>query len=35
VTWSAPVGNAWGIIAVNLDEVPVTGLKAVAECAGA
>jgi hypothetical protein len=35
VTWSAPVGNTWSIIAVNLDEVAVTGLKAVAECAGA
>jgi hypothetical protein len=33
VTWSAPVGNSWGVIAVNLDEVPVNGLKAVAECA--
>jgi hypothetical protein len=33
VTWSAPVANAWGIIAVNLDEVPVSNLKAVAECA--
>lgn len=35
VTWSAPVGNSWAIIAVNLDEVPVFGLKAVAECASA
>jgi Collagen triple helix repeat (20 copies) len=35
VTWSAPAGNAWAIIAVNLDEVPVTNLKAVAECASA
>lgn len=35
VTWSAPVGNAWAIIAVNLDEVPVSNLKAVAECASA
>jgi hypothetical protein len=35
VAWSAPVGNAWGIIAVNLDEVPVSNLKAVAECAAA
>jgi hypothetical protein len=33
VTWSASVGNAWGIIAVNLDETFVTGLKAVAQCA--
>jgi hypothetical protein len=33
VTWSAPVGNAWGIIAVNLDEVPVSDLRAVAQCA--
>jgi Collagen triple helix repeat (20 copies) len=33
VTWSAPVGNSWGVIAVNLDEVPVAGLKAVADCA--
>lgn len=32
VTWSAPVGNAWSIIAVNLDEVSVSGLRAVAEC---
>jgi hypothetical protein len=35
VTWSAPVGNAWSIIAVNLDEVPVSSVKAVAECAAA
>lgn len=35
VTWSAPVGNSWAIIAVNLDEVPVTNLKANAECAAA
>lgn len=33
VTWSAPVGNGWGVIAVNLDEVPVTALRPVAECA--
>ena len=35
VTWSAPVGNSWAIIAVNLDEVPVTNLRPVAECAAA
>jgi hypothetical protein len=35
VTWSASVGNAWAIIAVNLDEAPVSNLKAVAECASA
>lgn len=35
VTWSAPVGNAWGIIAVNLDEVSVSNLRAVAQCASA
>jgi hypothetical protein len=35
VTWSAPVGNAWAIIAVNLDEAPVSNLRAVAECASA
>lgn len=35
VTWSASIGNAWAIIAVNLDEVPVTSLKATAQCAGA
>jgi hypothetical protein len=33
VTYDAPSGNAWGIVAVNLDEVPVTALKAVAQCA--
>jgi hypothetical protein len=33
VTYSAPVGNGWGVIAVNFDEVPVTGLKATALCA--
>jgi len=33
VTFSAPAGNAWGIVAVNLDEVPVTNLRAVAQCA--
>lgn len=33
VTWNAPVANSWGIIAVNLDEVPVSNLKAVATCA--
>jgi hypothetical protein len=33
VTWSAPVANGWGVIAVNLDEVPVTALRPVAECA--
>jgi hypothetical protein len=33
VTWSAPLGNGWGVIAVNLDEVPVAALKPVAECA--
>jgi hypothetical protein len=35
VTWSAPVGNSWGIIAVNLDEVSVSNLRAVAQCASA
>lgn len=35
VAWNAPVGNAWAIIAVNLDEVPVTNLRPVAECASA
>lgn len=34
VAWSAPVGNAWAIIAVNLDEVPVSNLRASARCAG-
>jgi hypothetical protein len=35
VTWSASIGNAWAIIAVNLDEEQsVPGLKAVAQCAG-
>jgi Collagen triple helix repeat (20 copies) len=33
VTFSAPSGNAWGIVAVNLDEVPVPNLRAVAQCA--
>lgn len=33
VTWSAPVSNGWGVIAINLDEVPVTAFKPVAECA--
>ena len=36
VTYDAPVGtipNTWGIVAVNLDEVPVTTLRAVAQCA--
>ena len=33
VTWNAGVGNGWALIAVNLDEVPVSGLKAVAQCA--
>lgn len=33
VTYDAPAGNGWGIVAVNLDEVAVTGLKAVAQCA--
>ena len=33
VTWSSPVENGWGIVAVNLDEVPVTNLRATAECA--
>jgi hypothetical protein len=33
VTYDAPSGNGWGIVAVNLDEVPVTALKAVAQCA--
>jgi hypothetical protein len=33
VTYSSPTGNGWGVIAVNFDEVPVTGLKATALCA--
>jgi hypothetical protein len=33
VTFSAPSGNGWGIVAINLDEIPVTSLKAVAQCA--
>ena len=32
VTYNAPAGNGWGIVAVNLDEVPVTSLRAVAQC---
>jgi hypothetical protein len=32
VTYNAPSGNGWGIVAVNLDEVAVTGLRAVAQC---
>jgi opacity protein-like surface antigen len=30
---STNVPNTWGIVAVNLDEVPVTSLRAVAQCA--
>lgn len=33
VTYSARAGNGWGIVAVNLDEVPVSGLRAQAFCA--
>jgi hypothetical protein len=33
VTYNAPSGNGWGIVAVNFDEVPVTNLRAVAQCA--
>lgn len=33
VTYNAPSGNGWGIVAVNLDEVPVATLRAVAQCA--
>lgn len=33
VTYNAPSGNGWGIVAINLDEIPVSGLKAVAQCA--
>jgi hypothetical protein len=32
VTYNAPAANGWGIVAVNLDEVSVTGLRAVAQC---
>jgi hypothetical protein len=32
VTYDAPSGNGWGIVAANLDEVPVTSLRAVAQC---
>jgi hypothetical protein len=35
VTFSAPVANSWAVIAVNFDNVPVSGLKAVAVCASA
>jgi hypothetical protein len=33
VTYNARVGNGWGIIAVNLDEFSVSGLRAEALCA--
>jgi hypothetical protein len=33
VTFDAPSANGWGIVAVNLDVVPVTNLRAVAQCA--
>lgn len=33
VTYNAPSGNGWGIVAVNLDEVSVSGLRALAQCA--
>ncbi len=33
VTYDARSGNGWGIVAVNLDEVPVSGLRAEAICA--
>ena len=33
VTYSAPSGNGWGIVAINLDEVSVPSLRAVAQCA--
>lgn len=33
VTFSARSGNGWGVIAINFDEVPVTGLRAEALCA--
>lgn len=32
VTYNAPSGNGWGIVAANLDEVSVAGLRAVAQC---
>jgi hypothetical protein len=33
VTFSARSGNGWGIVAINLDEAPVSGLRAEALCA--
>jgi hypothetical protein len=33
VTYDAPSSNGWGVVAVNLDEVSVSGLRAVAQCA--
>lgn len=33
VTYSAKSGNGWSVIAINFDEVPVTGLRAEALCA--
>jgi len=33
VTYNAKSGNGWGVVAVNLDEVPVTTLRATALCA--
>jgi hypothetical protein len=33
VTYSARSGNGWGVVAINLDEVSVSGLRAEALCA--